>query len=154
MQVQVLSRIPVKNNVVPSVMAAQLSVKQLGRVRFPGSTQQSHIMKFKIDESYLCNVTVREEWGVYDHIKQEDLTHEQLIKILKGEDRCSSTSSTDHPEFAKLREQLGSEGFIKIERAWWNDDQVTKTFTLNGKKFKIGEKFVCGAAMKGHMKYR
>ena len=25
--------------VVPSVMAAQLSVKQLGRVRFPGSTQ-------------------------------------------------------------------------------------------------------------------
>ena len=30
---------PVFNYVVPSVVAAQLSVKQLDRVRFPGSTQ-------------------------------------------------------------------------------------------------------------------
>ena len=30
---------PANFNVVPSVMAAQLSVKQLGRVRFPGPTQ-------------------------------------------------------------------------------------------------------------------
>lgn len=35
-QVRFLYPLPI--NVVPSVMAAHLSVKQVGRVRFPGST--------------------------------------------------------------------------------------------------------------------
>lgn len=59
----------------------------------------------------------------------------------------------DHPEFKLLREQLGQDGYIKIERSWWNGDQVTKPFTLNGKKFKTGDRFPCGAAMKTHMQF-
>ena len=77
----------------------------------------------------------------------------QLITILTGKDRCSLTSSKDHPEFAKLREQLGREGFIRITRSSWNGDMVTKPFTLNGKKFKKNTRFPCGAAMKLHMIY-
>jgi hypothetical protein len=111
-------------------------------------------MKFEIDESYMCDITIRKEWGIYDHINQTDLKPDQLFRIIKGEDRCTSVSSEDHPEFAKLREQLGSEGFIRIQRSSWNGDMVTKPFTLNGKKFKMNERFYCGAAMKGHMKYR
>jgi hypothetical protein len=110
-------------------------------------------MKFEIDESYVCDITVRKEWGMYDNINLEDLTSDQLIKILKGEDRCSSTGSDDHPEFAKLREQLGREGFIRITRSSWNGDMVTKPFTLNSKKFKKDTRFPCGAAMKYHLKY-
>ena len=110
-------------------------------------------MKFEIDESYMCDVTIHEEWGAYDHIKQEDLKPYQLFKIIKGEDRCSSHRSDDHPEFKKLREQLGSEGFIRIQRSSWNGDMVTKPFTLNGKNFKKETRFPCGAAIKSHMKY-
>ena len=110
-------------------------------------------MKFEIDESYVCDITVREEWGMYDNIKLEDLTADQLITILTGKDRCSSTGSKDHPEFAKLREQLGQDGFIRITRGSWNGDMVTKPFTLNGKKFKKNTRFPCGAAMKLHMIY-
>ena len=110
-------------------------------------------MKFEIDESYLCDITIRKEWGMYDNIKQEDLTPEQLFKIIKGDDRWSSIGCEDHPEFAKLREQLGHEGFIRIQRSSWNGDIVTKPFTLNGKKFKTNTRFPCGAAIKSHMKY-
>ena len=110
-------------------------------------------MKFEIDESYICDITVREEWGMYDNIKLEDLTADQLITILKRKDRCSSTGSKDHPEFNKLREQLGQDGFIQIQQGSWNGDMVTKPFTLNGKKFKKNTRFPCGAAMKSHMKY-
>ena len=110
-------------------------------------------MKFEIDESYICDISFRKEWGLYDNLKAEDLTPDQLVKIIKGEDRCASIGSEDHPEFNKLREQLGSEGFIRIQRSSWNGDTVTKPFTLNGKKFKMNERFYCGAAMKHHLKY-
>ena len=72
----------------------------------------------------------------------------------QGKDRCAAISNDDHPEFAKLREQLGQDGYIKIERSWWNGDRVTKPFTLNGTKFKAGEPFPCGAAMRSHMKFK
>jgi hypothetical protein len=110
-------------------------------------------MKFEIDESYMRDITIRKEWGVYDHIKHEDLTPDQLFRIIKGEDRCTSVGSEDHPEFAKLREQLGSDGFIRIQRSSWNGDMVTKPFTLNGKNFKKNTRFPCGAAMKSHIQY-
>lgn len=101
----------------------------------------------------MCDVSIRKEWGVYDHIKHEDLEPYQLFNIIKGEDRCSSVNSEDHPEFNKLREHLGREGFIRIQRSSWNGDMVTKPFTLNGKNFKLETIFPCGAAIKSHMKY-
>lgn len=83
---------------------------------------------------------------------KKDLTHEELIKVLKDEDKCRSISSIDHPEFTNLREQLGRDGFIRIERGWWNGDRVLKPFLLNNVKFKKGEQFSCAAAMKFHLK--
>ena len=106
---------------------------------------------FELDDQYICSVTIRKEWGMFDHKK--DLTEDDLVKVLKGEDRCSSTSCEDHPEFDKLRKQLDQEGYISIWYSVWNGDTVLKPFTLNGVKFKKGEKFCCGAAMSTHLKY-
>ena len=111
-------------------------------------------MEFQIDEKYICDITIRKEWGVFDHITEEELSTEQLIKILMGKDRVSSISSEDHPEFNKLREQLGRDGFIRIQSGSWNGDRVLQPFSLNGVEFKIGEQFMCGAAMKSHLKYK
>jgi hypothetical protein len=101
---------------------------------------------FTIDDAYLCTVLINRVWSIYDGLTE--LTSDELVKVLKGEDRCSSFSSDDHPEFAKLREQLGKEEFIRIEHNWWNGDYVIKPFSLNGAKFKIGEQFFSGAAIK------
>jgi hypothetical protein len=106
------------------------------------------LRQFTIDEQYICDVTVRKQWGMYDHISCEDLTPEQLVKILKGEDRCSSISNKDHDEFTKLRNQLEELGYIKTERSWWNGDRVLKRFKLNEWTFIKGEKFCSAGAMK------
>lgn len=82
-----------------------------------------------------------------------DLTPDQLIKVIKGEDQCSSTRSEDHPEFTKLREHLGNAGYIEIERGWWNGDRVKIPFTLNGVPFLKGGQFPSACAMDGHLKY-
>ena len=111
-------------------------------------------MEFQIDEKYICDITIRKEWGVFDHITEGELSTEQLISILTGKDRCSSVSSEDHPEYNKLREQLGRDGYIKIQECSWNGDRVIQPFSLNGVKFKIGEQFLCGAAMKSHLQYK
>ena len=71
-------------------------------------------MIFEIDPAYLVDVTVRKEWSTLKG--KSDLSNEDLIKIVKGEDRMTMVSSIDHPEFTKLREQLGEQGYIKIER--------------------------------------
>ena len=110
-------------------------------------------MKIDIDPSFLTSINISKEWGMYDNIDPDDLTPEQVFKIIKGEDRCYSTRSEDHPEFVKLREQLKSTGYIEIQRSWWNGDRVTKTFTFNGARFKKGEKFPCACAMSGHLKF-
>lgn len=96
---------------------------------------------FTLDSEYITSITIFK-----DHIKDlpED---EQMVAKLKGH-VYSSTRTEDHPEFAKLREQLGADGFIKIERGWWNGDTVTKPFILNGKKFKKNDQFPCSAAIK------
>ena len=111
-------------------------------------------MNFEIDPKSLTDVSIRKEWGAYDHIKQEDLTPEQLIKIIKGEDRYSSTGSEDHPEFAELRNILEAQGFIKTQRGWWNGDRVLKPFTLNGARFNKDEKFACGSAIKWDIEHK
>ena len=89
-------------------------------------------MKFEIDESFLTSVNIYKEWSMFQHIDPDDLTPDQVFKMIKGEDRCSSQSSEDHPEFAKLRDSLEQQGFIKTQRNCWNGDDVIKTFTFNG----------------------
>lgn len=110
-------------------------------------------MDFTIDPKYLCSVTIHEEWNTYTKNGRVP-TDDELLLILQGKGKCGMTSSVDHPEFAKLREQLGEMGYISIYRQSWNGDRVEKPFTLNRLKFKVGEKFPCGAAMDIHFKVR
>jgi hypothetical protein len=105
------------------------------------------LKQFTIDEQYICEVQLRQEWGMYDKIPPNELTPEQVFEILKGEDRCSSTSSKDHPMFTELREQLEREGYIQVDRGCWNGDRVKKGFKLNEWTFKKGGKFACASAM-------
>lgn len=104
--------------------------------------------QFTIDEKYIVDETVRREWSIFEGIPPEKLTHEQLIKIIKGEDRMVSTNVRDHPEFDKLRDQLEAEGYIKTERSFWNGDVVVRPFMLNEWEFKTGQRFFCAVALR------
>lgn len=104
------------------------------------------LKQFTIDEQYICDVTVHTE---HDFIKdRSNPTHDDIIKILKGYDKSYSTSSKDHDEFTKLRDQLEELGYIECQRGWWNGDRVLKGFKLNEWTFKKGEKFCSAGAMK------
>src|SRR5271166_3733125 len=104
------------------------------------SAKQRYNMNFYIDEAYLTSVTIRT-------IRVEGKTDEErVLDRLKGTEQIS-ISTIDHPEFTKLREQLGKDGYIYIERGWWNGDMVLKSFTLNGFKFKKSEAFACASAL-------
>lgn len=103
-------------------------------------------MNFYIDPEFLVSVTIKEEWDTFKG--KEYLTDDELIKLSKGYNISSSIHSEDHPEFAKLRNQLGEEGYIKIERGWSNGDRVLKPFVLNGKNFAIGQQFSCAPALR------
>jgi hypothetical protein len=111
------------------------------------------VMDFTIDPEYLCSVSIREEWNTYTKNGRVP-TAEELLLILQGKGTVTMGSSADHPEFTKLREQLGEQGYISIERGWWNGDRVTKPFTLNGLKFKVGAQFSCAGAMGNHFAVR
>jgi len=101
--------------------------------------------QFNIDESFITNVTVRTE---HDFIKdRNNLTNDDLVRILTGWDKSVSISSKDHDEFTKLRNQLEELGYIKTERGWWNGDTVLKSFKLNEWTFKKGHKFPCAGAI-------
>ncbi len=108
-------------------------------------------MNFELDPLHFSSVTITKRGNCYRD--KENPTADDLIELLKGKGDWSSTSSIDHPEFTKLREQLGQQEYIKIERMWWNGDRVLKPFTLNGAEFEIDEKFPCAGAMSGHMKF-
>ena len=110
-------------------------------------------MDFTIDPDYLCSKTIHKEWNTYTQNGREP-TPEEMLLILQGKGKCGMTSSEDHPEFARLREHLGTQGYIKIERGWWNGDRVLKPFTLNGRKFKPGAQFSCGAAIGTHFAFQ
>ena len=104
------------------------------------------LKNFEILEEYICDVTVRTE---HDFVKdRNNLTNEDLIKILKGWDKGLSISNKDHDEFTKLRNQLEELGYIQTQRSWWNGDRVLKSFKLNGWTFRKGHGFPCAAAMK------
>lgn len=101
---------------------------------------------FEIDIQYVTNVMTRTEYSITQ--SSDETSEDFLIRKLKyGPLACTSWSSIDHPEFTKLREQLGLEGYITIERGWWNGDRVVKPFLLNGKLFKKNDKFSCACAM-------
>jgi len=108
-------------------------------------------MDFYIDEAYLTDVTIRTEYPRYDN--RTDLTPEELLDIIKNPTAMTSISNKDHPEFTYLREQLEQQGFIKVERGWWNGDRVLKTFQLNDVEFKKHSQFPCASAMKHHLKF-
>ena len=102
---------------------------------------------FEFDIQYATSVSIRKEhWPK----QRPDETSEDFLirKLQSGPDPVVSLSSEDHPEFTKLREQLGKDGYISIERGWWNGDRVLKPFTVNGVKFKKGEKFCSAGAIK------
>ena len=110
------------------------------------------MQNFEIDDQFLTNVTIHKEWSMYAGKKL--VTEEELIKILKGLDRCSTTWNEDHPEFKKLRDYLEDKGYIQTQRNYWNGDRVKKPFTLNEYKFNTGEAFPCSAAMSMHLKLK
>jgi hypothetical protein len=100
-------------------------------------------MNFTIVEEYITQITVRT-------VHRDPDPEKELINRLRyGE--CVSIGSADHPEFAKLRDELEANGFISTSRNSWNGDRVLKPFTLNGHKFKKNERFLSGAAMKYHL---
>jgi hypothetical protein len=100
---------------------------------------------------YITDVSVRTE---HDFIKdRNNMTHDDLILIIKGYDKGFSTSHKDHDEFTKLRDQLEELGYIETQRQWWNGDRVLKSFRLNGFILRKGHKFCCAAAMKGSIAF-
>jgi hypothetical protein len=109
-------------------------------------------MDFYIDEAYITDVMVRTEYPRYND--RTDLTAEELISVIKNPCPMVSVGTKDHPEFAQLREQLEREGYIQVERGWWNGDRVLKPFSLNGVKFKKHNPFPCAAAMKYHLEFQ
>lgn len=103
-------------------------------------------MKFYIDISYVTSVTVTTE---YKPRQRDDETEADfLVRILSSSSTpVTSTTNKDHPKFTALRERLCTEGYIRIERSWWNGDRVIKPFELNDVKFEPDDKFPCAAAM-------
>lgn len=91
------------------------------------------IPKFRLPRKYFTDVIV---------------TEPTTITWPDGkQNQCTSTRSEDHPKFTELREKLSDHGYIYLERRWWNGDIVLKQFYLNGKKFSVGDKFLCACAL-------
>lgn len=109
-------------------------------------TKMDNIKHFTLAPEFICGIIIHKKWNTYTKNGRIP-TSDELLLLIKGEGECSVTSNDDHPEFAKLRKQLGEEGYIKIEPGWWNGDRVIKEFTLNNKLFEVGEQFSCGSAM-------
>ena len=103
--------------------------------------------KFYIDIAYVVDVIVRTEHPMRQYTGETEADF--LVRKLKSDNSpMYSIGNKDHDEFTKLREQLGKEGYITIERGWWNGDRVVRPFYLNDVKFSKGDKFCCASAMK------
>jgi hypothetical protein len=109
-------------------------------------------MDFQIDEAYLTDIVVRTEYPRYND--RTEVTAEELISVIKNPAPAVSIGTKDHPEFTSLREQLEQQGYIAVQRGWWNGDRVLKPFTLNGIKFEVGEQFSSACAMKHHLEFQ
>ena len=108
-------------------------------------------MDFYINDAYLTDITVREDF--VPRTDPENITPDQLIEVIKNAGRYYSIGTKDHPEFAKLRDQLEHQGYIVTQRRWWNGDRVLRPFTLNGVKFRKQDQIPCAAAMGGHIRF-
>jgi len=106
-------------------------------------------MNFEIDLEYVTDVAVTQTY--YRHANKSMLTNEELIEVIRNPVSSSIYSTEDHPEFARLRDQLEAQGYIRCERSWSNGDRVLKSFSLNDVPFEPGEQFCCAAAMKYHL---
>jgi hypothetical protein len=106
-------------------------------------------MNFEIDPDYVTDVAVTQTY--YRHANKESLTNEELVEVIRNPVLSSTYSTEDHPEFARLRDQLEQLGYIRCERNWSNGDRVLKPFSLNSVAFEPGEQFCCAAAMKFHL---
>lgn len=92
--------------------------------------------KFELDPQYMCSV--------YSGFKAVD----------DGTGKSTSvTSTTDHPAFAELRNQLERRGYIKTERSWINGDRVLNPFYLNDYLFERGDKFLSACAIKNTIEF-
>ncbi len=111
------------------------------------------LREFYIDEEYLSDVVIHKEWNIYTQNGRTP-TPEEVLEVLKGKGQCSVTGTEDHPEFAKLRNELERLSYIKIERGWINGDRVVRAFKLNGLIFSRGEKFCCAAALGCDVRFR
>jgi hypothetical protein len=102
---------------------------------------------FNIDIQYATSVTIRTEHKIKRFITESEADF--LVRKLSSDNSpVFSTSSEDHPEFAKLRNQLEAEGYIETQRNCWNGDRSIKPFMLNGVVFNRGDRFLCAAAIK------
>lgn len=93
------------------------------------------------------------------YIKKEYLTscNEAFtyVRATGGGSYGTIAKDVDHPAFAALRKHLSDNGYIQIpDYPCWNGDRVIKPFYLNDVFFREGEKFVCGSAMGGHLKFQ
>lgn len=103
--------------------------------------------EFTLDDQFLCSISIHKKWNSYT-INGHIPTDEELLWILQGKGNCSSISTDDHPEFATLRNQLDTEGYIATSRNSWNGDYTLKKFKLNGVIFEKDSKFPSGAAIR------
>ena len=102
--------------------------------------------KFYIDIAYVTDTIVKKQYRI-TQMKDESSEDFLIRKLSTDNVAFSTTGSEDHPEFTKLREQLNKDGYIKIERGWWNGESVLKPFQLNDVSFKVGRTFPCASAM-------
>jgi len=102
--------------------------------------------RFYIDLAYATSVIIVTEHRI-KQLSDESEADFLVRKLATNDSTVRSTSSEDHPEFTKLREQLGKEGYIEIVRNCWNADTVLKSFYLNDILFKKRAQFLCGAAI-------
>ena len=111
------------------------------------------LREFYIDPVYLTDVTIVKEGNSYTD-RGRIPTPEEMLELLKGKGAWRMVGHEDHPEFARLRNQLEELGYISIERGWINGDRVIKAFKLNGLIFSRGEKFCCAVAMGCDVRFR
>ena len=111
------------------------------------------LRNFTIDEAYLTDVTVVKEGNTYTDRGRVPIP-EETLELPKGKGAWRIVGHEDHPEFAKLREELGRLGYIDIERSWINGDRVVRAFKLNGYILSRGVQFSCALAMGSHARFK
>jgi hypothetical protein len=107
------------------------------------------LKNFEINEEYLTSQTVEDTITFASVESMSNMTLEQaeMVCSMIGKP-LRSIKTIDHPEFTKLREQLEREGYITIQRNWWNGDRALKSFKVNGMIIRKDDTFPCADALK------